>query len=397
MTYSEDVITMHQANVIPTYAPGMVLVKGSGAKVWDADGREYLDFLAGISVLNVGHCHPSVVKAISDQAGKLMHVSNLYYNELQPKLAQKLISLSMDGKCFFCNSGAEANESLIKLARLWGSKQDRFEIVSMTNSFHGRTLAALAATGQTKYQVGFEPMPPGFKYAEFNDLESVKATVSDKTAAVLVEAVQGEGGIVPADTDFMQGVRQLCDEQGILMLCDEVQCGMGRTGRWFGFQNYDVVPDAFSIAKALGNGFPIGAIVAGPKLSDVFQPGKHASTFGGTPLASAAALATIDVIEQEGLVARAGEKSALFRKGLEEIASKHERVSSIRGLGLMLGIVLDRPAKRLVEIMLEKGLISIATADVVARFLPPLIISDEDIEAALEITEASLKAWEAEE
>lgn len=394
MSMSEEIVALHKQYVMPTYAPGLVLVKGKGAKVWDADGREFLDFLAGIAVLGLGHCHPKVVKAIRQQAGKLMHVSNLYYNENQPRLAQALSTRSMGGKCFFCNSGAEANEAMIKLARLWGHAQGKYEIVAMKNSFHGRTLAALAATGQTKYQKGFDPIPQGFVYADFNNLDSVKAAITDKTVAVLVEAVQGEGGILPATQEFMTGVRQLCDEKGLLMLCDEVQCGMGRTGHWFGFQAYGVQPDAFSLAKGLGNGFPIGAMVTAPKLADVFQPGNHASTFGGTPLACAAALATVQTIEDEGLLENAAQMGALLTKLLEKLPRKFPFVKAVRGKGLMLGMVLDRPAKELEVLLREKGLITIATADTVIRFLPPLNVKASQVRKAAKLVAEACAEWQ---
>ncbi len=395
MNTSEEIISLHKQFVMSTYAPGLVLVKGKGAKVWDADGKEYLDFLAGIAVLSVGHCHPKVVKAIKEQAAKLMHVSNLYYNENQPRLAQALSTRSLNGKCFFCNSGAEANEGMIKLARLWGHAQGKFEVISMTNSFHGRTLATITATGQTKYQKGFEPLPTGFVYAEFNNLDSVKAAITEKTAAVLVEAVQGEGGIVPASPEFMKGLRALCDEKNILLLCDEVQCGFGRTGQWFGFQAYGIQPDAFSLAKGLANGFPIGAMVAGPKLSDLFQPGHHASTFGGNPLACAAALATIDVIEQEKLLENAATTGELFKQKLKKLAKKYPFIQDVRGIGLMVGLVCDRPAKPLEVILREKGLISIATHDVVIRFLPPLNVKASQIRQAVKIVEEACAQWQA--
>jgi predicted acetylornithine/succinylornithine family transaminase len=387
MTKSEQIAHLYAQNVVPTYAQSMVLVKGKGTRVWDADGRVYLDFISGIATLNTGHCHPKVVAAVRDQAATLMHVSNLFYTEIQARLAEKLAGLAGGGKCFFCNSGAEANEALIKLARLYGKDKGRFEIISMANSFHGRTLASLAATGQTKYQAGFEPMPQGFVQAPFNDLAAVKALVTDKTAAILVEAVQGEGGIIPAETAFLRGLRALCDEKGILLLCDEVQCGLGRTGRWFGFQNAGVQPDAFSLAKALGGGLPMGAIVAAPKVADVFQPGKHASTFGGNPVAAAAALAMLNVIEDENLLARAAEAGARFKAGLETLVGKYEHVKAVRGVGLMVGLVLDQPAKALVEALRGMGLIALATAETVVRFLPPLTVKDTEIDEALEIIE----------
>jgi len=390
MSKTEEIKELYGKYVMQTYAQSLVLAKGKGTKVWDTDGKVYLDFIAGISVLNVGHSHPKVVKAIQDQVVKLTHVSNLYYNENQAKLAEKLSSLALGGKCFFCNSGAEANEALIKLARLWGHDKGKYRVITMKNSFHGRTLATAAATGQTKIQKGFEPMPEGFVYAEFNNLDSVKEMIDDKTVAIMVEAVQGEGGIISATDEFMQGVRALCDEKDLLMLCDEVQCGMGRTGDWFAFQASDVEPDAFSLAKALGSGYPIGAIVSNEKLANVFQPGKHASTFGGTPLACASALATIDVIEEEELLDAATRSGDLFKEGLEAFIEKYEHVKEVRGRGLMLGMELDQPAKPLVDKMAEMGLIALATAEKVVRFLPPLNVKDGEIEEALDIIEDAL-------
>ncbi|MBA4387606.1 MAG: aspartate aminotransferase family protein [Verrucomicrobia bacterium] len=377
--------------VMQTYfPPKLVLVKGKGTKVWDSDGKVYMDFISGISVVNVGHSHPKVVDAIQKQAAVLTHSSNLYYNENQAVLAELLSEVSMKGKCFFCNSGAEANEGQIKLARLWGHEKGKYEIICMKNSFHGRTLATAAATGQDKVKKGFEPMPEGFVHAEFNNLESVAALVNEKTVAVLLEAVQGEGGVIPATQEFMAGVRALCDEKGLLMLCDEVQCGMGRTGKWFAFQDYGVEPDAFSLAKALGNGYPIGAVVCSPKLADVFKPGNHASTFGGTPLACAAAVATINVIETEKLLERATNAGELFAEGLRAFIDRFEHVKEVRGKGLMLGMVLDQPAKPLVDAMAEMGLLTLATAEKVVRFLPPLNVTDNELEEALDIIEDAL-------
>jgi acetylornithine/succinyldiaminopimelate/putrescine aminotransferase len=319
-----------------------------------------------------------------------MHVSNLYYTVNQALLAEKLSRLSMGGKCFFCNSGAEANEGLIKLARLWGNPQGRYEVITMRNSFHGRTLATAAATGQIKIQKGFEPMPEGFCYATFNDLASVAEQVGERTVAVLVEAIQGEGGIIPATDEFLQGIRALCEEKHLLMLCDEVQCGMGRTGNWWGFQASGIQPDAFSLAKSLGNGYPIGAVVASPAVSDVFKPGNHASTFGGTPLACASALATLDVIEEEGLIEKAAQSGALFREGLEGFLEMFPQCKEVRGRGLMLGLVLDGPAKPVVVKMAEMGLLALATAENVIRFLPPLTVKDDELEEALDIVNDAL-------
>lgn len=390
MTARDTLIAQYKKFVIPTYAPTLALVKGRGARVWDADGKAYLDFAAGIAVQNVGHCHPEVVAAIQEQAARLVHVSNLYFNEKQPLLAAKLSALAGGGKCFFCNSGAEANEALIKLARLWGNPQGKSGIVSMGNSFHGRTLATLAATGQTKYQQGFEPLPEGFSYAEYNNLDSVRAAVNDKTAAILVEAVQGEGGVVPATDEFLKGLRALCDEKNILLLFDEVQCGMGRTGTWFGFQNAGVTPDAFSLAKALGSGLPIGAIVVSPRLADVFQPGKHASTFGGQPLACAAALATIAVIEEEKLTERAAQNGTRLMDGLRAMAPRYAHVLEVRGRGLMIGVLLDVPVKPLIQSLAEKGMIVLPAGDTVLRLVPPLNVKPAEIDEALEMINEAL-------
>ena len=379
---TEAIAAMQKTYLIPTYAPQLALVKGEGTRVWDADGKEYLDFLAGIAVLNVGHCHPNVVKAIQEQAATLMHVSNLYYNEKQPQLAKTLSEKAGGGKCFFCNSGAEANEGLIKLARLWGSDKGKFEVITMKNSFHGRTLATLTATGQEKVQKGFAPLPEGFAYAEFNNLESIKEAVTEQTAAILVEAVQGEGGIIPADPEFISGLRKLCDDQDILLLFDEVQAGIGRTGKWFGFQNYDVQPDAFSLAKGLGNGFPIGAVVASEKLADVFQPGHHATTFGGTPLACSAALAVLETIEQENLLDNAGTMGALLLKKLQQIVDQYDWIECARGCGLMVGLVLNDSAAPLQKKLQDKGLLTLATAVRVLRMLPPLTVTEKEIEQA---------------
>ncbi|MEN7972203.1 MAG: aspartate aminotransferase family protein [Verrucomicrobiota bacterium] len=383
-----EIAGLQKQHLMPTYAPGIALVEGSGTSVWDAEGNEYLDFVSGIAVTNIGHCHPKMVRAVQDQVETLVHVSNLYYNEKQPQLAKVLAEHSAlpGAKCFFCNSGAEANEGLIKLARLWGSEHGKYEIVTMRQSFHGRTLATLTATGQDKVQAGFGPLPAGFAYANFNDLQSVEDAITSKTAAVLVEALQGEGGVIPAEPEFLSDLRRLCDEKGILLLCDEVQAGVGRTGKWFGFQNYDIQPDAFSLAKGLGNGFPIGAIVAGEKLSDVFQPGHHATTFGGTPLACAAALSVAEVIDEEELLANTMMMGAYLVEGLCEISMKHKKwISGVRGLGLLLGLVLDVPAAPLQKKLQEKGMLALATAGNVLRLLPPLNVSQEEIDQALQM------------
>jgi len=393
-TKTEEVTALFDQYVIPCYArKPIVLTRGKGTKVWDATGKVYLDFVSGIAIVNLGHSHPAFVEAISKQAAQLAIVSNLYYTENQGRLAKTLSEISLQGKCFFCNSGAEANEALIKLARLWGHEQGRFEIISMRNSFHGRTLATLTATGQSKIQKGFEPLPSGFVYADFNNLDSVKSAITDKTAAVLVEPVQGEGGVIPADKEFLQGLRALCDEKNILLLFDEVQSGMGRTGNWFAYQHYGVAPDAFSLAKALAGGFPMGAMVTSPKVADVLQPGKHATTFGGSPLACAAALAYIKAVEDEGLLQNARDMGEKFQTGLKALVEKYEHLKEVRGLGLMIGVVLDKPAKELEEKLRDIGLLALATAEKVLRFLPPLNVKPGEIEEALDMIDDVCAEW----
>lgn len=385
MSKSTDIAALFDQYVMHTYAPTATLTSGSGCKVRDPDGKTYLDFTSGIAVHNVGHCHPKVVKAVQDQVATLGHCSNLFYNVNQALLAQRLSKLSLNGKCFFCNSGAEANEAMIKLARLWGHEKGKFEIITLQNSFHGRTLATMAATAQAKIQKGYDPLPIGFAYAEFNNLESVAAAINERSVAVMLEAVQGEGGVIPATEEFMAGVRKLCDEKGLLMLCDEVQCGMGRTGKWFGWQNYTVKPDAFSLAKSLADGIPMGALVASPALSDVFSPGTHASTFGGNPVSSAAALAVLEVMEEEALLKRAEETGALFVEGLNLFVEKHKQVLEIRGKGLMLGMVVEGAAKEVVDMCRDMGLLCCVAGEHVVRFLPPLNIKESDLEEALEM------------
>ena len=393
---NNDIIALHKQFVMNTYAPSIPLVRGKGVRVWDADGNEYMDFLGGIAVVTLGHCHPGVTKAIRQQAGKLVHVSNLYYNENQPQLAQKLVERAGLGnaRVFFGNSGAEANEGLIKLARLWGHEQGRYEVITMRNSFHGRTLATLTATGQNKVQKGFEPLPVGFTYAEFNHLDSVRAAITDKTVAILTEAVQGEGGILPSTPEFMQGLRKLCDEKNLLLLCDEVQCGMGRTGKWFAFQDYGVAPDAFSLAKGLGNGYPIGAVIAGPKLADLFQPGHHASTFGGTPLACASALATIAAMDAEAVLENATRMGELFMRLLQKLVKKHPFIQTVRGKGLMIGVICDRPCKELENLMRARGLLALTTNNVIMRFLPPLNVTAAQVRKAARIFADACAAWQ---
>ena len=376
--------------VMKTYAPNLLLVKGAGSTVVDDQGNEYLDLMAGISVCNVGHCHPKVTAAISAQAQKLVHTSNLFINEQQPLLAKNLISKGFDGVVFFANSGAEANEGLIKFARKWGSDKGKYEIVAMHDSFHGRTLTTLAATGRSQYREGFAPDMPGFKHANFNDIESIKAQITDKTAAVLVEPVQGEGGIIKADPKFLQDLRNLCDEKSILLLFDEVQCGMGRLGTFFAYQSFGIEPDAVSMAKALGNGFPIGAFIVKRKYENVLTPGTHASTFGGTPLACAAANAVINVIDEENVLENCKKMSELIFARFANFVEKFSFVEEIRGAGLMCGIKLDRPAAFLMQPLREKSLLVLTAGESVLRLLPALNITEEEINKALDIIEEVL-------
>ena len=385
MSKSTDIAALFDQYVMHTYSPTATLVDGSGCKVHNPEKNTFLDFTSGIAVHNVGHCHPKVVKAIQTQVATLGHTSNLFYTTGHALLAQRLSKLSLNGKCFFCNSGAEANESMIKLARAWGHDKGKYEVISMQNSFHGRTLATLTATGQSKVQKGFDPLPIGFAYAELNNLDSVKAALNEHTVAVMLEVVQGEGGVMIATEEFVVGLRKLCDEKGLLLLCDEVQCGMGRTGKWFGWQNYPVKPDAFSLAKALADGIPMGALVASPALSEVFKPGMHASTFGGNPVSCAAALAVIDVIEEEGLLEHTGKMSELFAEGLNVFVEKYEKVLEVRAKGLMVGLVVEGSAKEIVDACRDNGLLCCVAGEHVVRFLPPLNVKETNIEEALEM------------
>ncbi|MBQ1345779.1 MAG: acetylornithine/succinylornithine family transaminase [Kiritimatiellae bacterium] len=384
---NQEVLDLYREVVMPTYCPSIAVASGKGVTVRDVDGRTYYDFTSGIGVHNVGYSRTQVVEAIQAQAARLTHCSNLFANEPATVLAKKLVSLSgLGGKVFFCNSGAEANEAAIKLARRWGSQNGgRYEVVTMRQGFHGRTLATLAATAQAWCQEGYDPLPVGFAYADFNDLESVRAAVNEKTVAILLEAVQGEGGVTPATPEFMAGVRALCDEKNLLMICDEVQSGMGRTGTWFAWQGYDVKPDLFTLAKSLADGIPMGALVANARCADVFAVGSHASTFGGNPVAAAAALAVIDIIEKEDLLAKATEIGGLFREALQGFVDKYDKLLEVRGKGMMLGLVVDGDPKEVVEALKAQGLLALTAGGNVVRFLPPLVLKEDDLEDAVDM------------
>ena len=371
----------------------LCLVRGKGSRVWDADGKEYLDFLAGISVNNLGHCHPAIVRAIREQSKVLIHCSNLYMILPQIELAKTLVEHSFAEKCFFANSGTEANEGAIKLARLYSRNkygEGRYEIVSMNQSFHGRTMGSLSATGQEKVQKGFEPLLEGFRFGEFNDINSVRQLISDKTCAVILEPVQGEGGVIPATKEFLKEIRSLCDEKDLVLILDEIQCGLGRIGTNFAYEYYEILPDVVTLAKALGGGVPIGAILARAPFSDVFSPGKHAHTFGGNPLASAAALAYVTELFDKNIASFAAETGSYLMTQLQNLAARYAFIKEVRGLGLMLALVLDHPAEQLYKRCMSKGLLVNCACEKIIRLLPPLLITKEDCDEATGILESAL-------
>jgi len=392
-----EIKTLEKKFIINTYnrkPESTVLIKrGEGVYVWDELGNRYLDFVSGLAVNSLGHCHPAVVEAVCRQAEKLLHTSNLYYTEPQVRLAEVLVRHSVADKVFFCNSGAEANEAAIKLARKYG-KQKRgagtHEIITAERSFHGRTLAAVTATGQPKYHQGFEPMVSGFRYGRFNDLESFAALVNERTCAILVEPLQGEGGVYPADAEFLAGLRRLCDEHGLLLIFDEVQSGIGRTGRLFAYEHFAVEPDAFTLAKALGGGLPIGALCVRGEAADCFVPGDHASTFGGNPVACAAALAVLDVVLGDGFLAHVEQMGDYLMTGLRQLRSP--AVTGPRGLGLMVGLEVNGDGGALVAYCQERGLLLNCIGGHVLRFLPPLIVEREHLDAAVTLLAQALQA-----
>ncbi len=387
----EELLSMQNENVLCTYNRDTIMVRGEGSYLWDIDGNKYIDLTMGIGVCNLGHCYPRVTRAICEQAGKLLHVSNLFYNENQPQLAARIADHSFHGKVFFANSGAEANEGLIKFARKWGNeKGGRNCIIAMENSFHGRTLATLAATGRSKYRVGFQPDVQGFSFARFNDLDSVKALIGPNTAAVLCEPVQGEGGVIPASQEFLQGLRKLCDEAGILLMFDEVQCGMGRTGKPFAYMHYGVEPDAMSMAKALGNGVPLAAFEVQQKHAGVLTPGTHASTFGGTPIACAAGMAVFDAFDQDGVLENALKMGAYFRERLNGMKARCSIVREVRGLGCMIGVDVGEYVKKVFAACRAMNLLVLTAGESAIRLMPALTIDKETADKALDIFEKAL-------
>ena len=363
------------------------VVRGEGMHLYDVDGREYLDMMAGIAVNALGHCHPAVVETITRQAGTMIHSSDLYYTEPKVWLAKKLVELAFPSRVFLNNSGAEANEAAIKIARKWGKKHKdgAFEIISAFGAFHGRTLAAVTMGGKAAYSKAFEPLPQGFIHVPFNDLDAIRAVTNDRTVAVFIEPVLGEGGVIAAAPGYLEGVRRWCDEKDILLILDEVQTGLGRTGRWFAYQHAGITPDVLTLAKALGGGFPIAAVLAAPR-ADVFEPGDHGSTFGGNPLACSVALTVLDVIEREHLVENAAEMGDLLGQVVESLGQPNPR-----GIGLMRAFTFAEPvAKAFQNQCIQNGVLVNATDDFTVRMVPPLIISAADIEQAHDRLRASL-------
>jgi len=388
---TQETIQIFEKFVIGNYTRSpVVLVQGEGSYVWDADGKKYLDLFPGWGVNGLGHCHPKVVAAIQEQAARLIHIANNFYNQPQGKLAQLISESSFGGKCFFCNSGAEAVEAAIKLARI-ASAPGKYKIITMENSFHGRTLAAITATGQPKYHKGFEPLPVGFSYVKFNDLDAASVAIDDATCAIMLEPIQGEGGINIADKDYLQGLRELCDSHGLLLILDEVQTGMGRTGQYFAYKHFGIEPDIMTLAKALGGGVAIGAMAARPEIAQRLVPGSHASTFGGNPLAAAAAVAAFKAIEEEGLLENARRLGEYALSRLKEIADKFSFIKEARGIGLMLGMELATPGEKIVKECMQRGLLINCTQERILRLMPPITVSKEELEMGLEILEGVLK------
>ncbi len=391
---NQQILKLTEKYVAHTYARfPIALVRGKGARVWDANGKGYLDFVAGIAVNSLGHNHPAVVRAIGRQARQLLHVSNLYHIAPQSELARELVRHSFADKVFFCNSGAEANEAAIKLARRYGAGRlgGKYEVLSTHNSFHGRTLATLTATGQEKVRAGYDPLPPGFRQVPYNDLRAMEEAIDEKaTAAILVEPIQGEGGVVVPDLDYLQGLRELCNRRGILLIFDEVQVGMGRTGKLFAYEHYGVEPDIMTLAKALGGGLPLGAMLARDEVARSFVPGAHASTFGGNPLACSVGLAVLRTLLQGSVLKNCVKMGKLLWSGLQALKERFPFVREIRGKGLIIGVELEQDGSKIVQDCLQQGLLINCTAHKVLRFIPPLTVGKKDIDMGLAILEKVL-------
>ena len=384
MKSNQELIKLTNKHVAKNYGRYPIgLVRGKGTAVWDASGKKYIDFVAGLAVDNLGHCPPSVVNAIRKQAGKLLHVSNLYHIEPQSQLAAELTRLTFANKFFFCNSGTEANEAAIKLARRWfydNGQSKRFEIITMNDSFHGRTMASLSATAQKKIHTGFTPLLPGFKYVPFNDIAAFKKAITKKTCAVLIEPIQGEGGVNLAQETYLKTLRKICNEKGILLIFDEIQTGFGRTGRLFAYERYKIKPDIITLAKALGGGIAIGAMGSTNKIIESFSPGTHGATFGGNPLACAASLASLKTLTKKGFLKKTSSTGDYFLEQLYGLRKKFSMIREVRGIGLMLAIELDRPGAEVVTNCMKEGLLINCIQQNIIRFLPPLIITRKEID-----------------
>lgn len=390
---TEEIKTRNDKHIINSYgARKLAITRGQGMKLWDADGREYLDFFSGIAVTNLGHCHPEVTEAICNQARTLLHVSNLYYIEPQVELAELLCKHSFADRWFFCNGGAEANEAAIKLARrYWVQKGEaKPELVSAQQSFHGRTMLTVTVTGQPKYHAGFEPMFPGIRHVPFNDLAALEQAITPQTGAVILEPIQGEGGIIVPNADYLKQVRALCTAKNVLLILDEVQTGLGRTGKLFAQEHYGVTPDIMTLAKGLANGVPIGAMGCTEEVSSGFTPGAHACTFGGNPLSTAAAVATMKVLVRPGFIERAAAVGQHFMDRLNALAGKHSEIVGVRGKGLMVGVEMQDPAKDLIDKMLDAGVICGPAGPKVLRFLPPLIVTEDAVDHVVSLLDKFL-------
>ncbi|MFH1691472.1 MAG: aspartate aminotransferase family protein [Candidatus Omnitrophota bacterium] len=395
----DEIFKLYQDYIMPTYTKmPYIFVKGKGMKLVDIDGKEYLDFFPGWGVGNVGLCHSAVLSAVRDQVGKLIHLPNNFYHPAQAKLAREIVRFSFPGKVFFSNSGAEANEAAIKLARAFGAKskeKPRFEIIAFKNAFHGRTLATITATGQQKYQKGFEPLVEGFKTnVPFNDFDAFCSAVTDKTIAVMLEVVQGEGGVNVADKIFLQKIRSFCDDHNMLLILDEVQTGIGRTGKMFGYQHYGIVPDMITLAKSLGGGLPIGCMVAKKEIADILQPGMHASTFGGSPLVCRAALGVFKAIQKDKMLLHVQRMGPYMFGKLKNLMAKHKAIKDVRGLGLMIGIEMDCDAQDIVARCLQKRLLINCTHQTVLRLMPALNVTKRQIDRAVAILDKVLEGVE---
>ncbi|MCK5214701.1 MAG: aspartate aminotransferase family protein [Candidatus Omnitrophica bacterium] len=393
----QDILNNYDKYIMPTYTRiPVVFVKGKGMELTDINGKKYLDFFPGWGVNNVGHCHVKVMSAVRDQIGKLIHIPNNLYHPNQAKLAKEMIRTSFPGKVFFCNSGAEACESAIKFARAYGNATNRFEIITMEKSFHGRTLGALAATGQPKYKEDFGPLPHGFKSVPFNELQVVKNAINPTTVAVMLELVQGEGGVNIADPDYLQGLRELCDKKNLLLIFDEVQTGIGRLGEIYGFKHYKIQPDLMTLAKALGGGLPIGALVVKDSITDTFKPGMHASTFGGSPLVCKAALGVYKAIYGQHMLRNTKKMGKYAMDALAQLMKKYHCITDVRGIGLMIGIELNIEGKPIVDECFRKGLLINCTQGNILRIMPALNVTKRQIDKALFIMEKAFEEITAE-